>query len=281
MSYTTVEDFLGDIVAKARRGQGIDVAQIAQDTGLSAQQLAQVESYDWMPDDAVIRSLAHALNLHGEKLAILAKGWMPESFNDAFENTQLTVNRLILDAGMTVNSYVLMCQKTGQGAVIDPGGEPNRIKDLIGKMGVKITHILLTHGHGDHVGALEEIAKATGAMVCGCERDFGLMGGASKMVSERVDEGWATRVGNLEINTFDLAGHTPGGIGYYTSPVFFSGDALFAGSLGGTRSLRAYEGQIQAVKQKVLSLPDETHIFPGHGPVTTVGQEKAHNPYFV
>jgi hydroxyacylglutathione hydrolase len=281
MAYTTLEDFLGDIVGKARRGQGMDVAQITQATGLSTEQLAQVESYALMPDDVAIKSLAGVLNLNGEKLVAIAKGWVPEAPNDAFENAHMTVNRLILDAGMAVNCYVLVCKKTSQGAVIDPGGEASRIKDLIAEMGVDITHILLTHGHGDHVGALEEIEKATGALVCGCERDFGLMGGRSKMVSERVDEGWTTRVGDLEIKTCNLAGHTPGGIGYYAPPVFFSGDALFAGSLGGTRSLAAYEGQIQAVVKKVLSLPNETCIFPGHGPITTVGQEKTHNPYFV
>jgi len=281
MAYTTLEDFLGDIVGKARRGQGMDVAKISQDTGLSAEQLATVESYAWMPDEAAIKLLAGVLNLNGEKLVTIANGWMPKAPNESFENAHMAVRRLVLDAGMAVNCYVLVCKKTGQGAVIDPGGEAHRILGLVTEMGVDITHILLTHGHGDHVGALEEVAAATGALVCGCERDFGLMGGRSKVVTERVDEGWTTRVGHLEVSTFNLAGHTPGGIGYYTSPVFFSGDALFAGSLGGTRSLAAYEGQILAVKQKVLLLPDETCIFPGHGPVTSVGQEKAHNPYFV
>ncbi|MGA1198714.1 MAG: MBL fold metallo-hydrolase [Candidatus Latescibacterota bacterium] len=281
MTYTTLEDFLGDIVGKARRGQGLDVAKISQATGLSAEQLAQIESYAFMPDDEAIKLLAHALNLNGEKLVGIANGWVPQSPNDSFDNAHLAVRRLILDAGMTVNCYVLVCKKTGQGAVIDPGGEAHRIMGLLAELDVKITHILLTHGHGDHVGALEEIASTTGAVVCGCERDFGLMGGRSKMVAERVDEGWTTRVGHLEIHTFNLAGHTPGGIGYYTPPVLFSGDALFAGSLGGTRSLAAYEGQIMALKQKVFSLPDETCIFPGHGPVTSVGQEKVHNPYFV
>ncbi|MFT5365316.1 MAG: hydroxyacylglutathione hydrolase [Candidatus Latescibacterota bacterium] len=278
MTYTTLEDFLGDIVGKARRGQGMDASQISQNTGLSSAQIDQIESYALTPDDGVMRSLATALNLHGEKLIAIAKGWVPEAPNDSFENDQMRVERLILDAGMTVNCYVMVCKNTGKGAVIDPGGQANIILGLI--QDIEITHILLTHGHGDHVGALEEIAKSTDAVVCGCERDFGLMGGKSRLVTERVDEGWQTRVGDVEVHTFGLAGHTPGGIGYYAPPVFFSGDALFAGSLGGARG-EAYSGQIRAVESKVLSLPDETHILPGHGPVTTVGQEKMHNPYFI
>ena len=190
----------------------------------------------------------------------------------------MRVDRLILDAGMTVNCYVLTCKASGNGAVIDPGGQAQLILDAIAD--VQVTHILLTHGHGDHVGALEAIADATQAQVCGCERDFALMGGRSRLVTERVDEGWQTAVGELGIDTVSLPGHTGGGIGYYTAPVLFSGDALFAGSLGGARG-DAYLGQIQAVRAKVLSLPEETTIFPGHGPITSVAQELAHNPYFV
>ena len=280
MAYTTLEDFLGDIIGKARRGQGLDASQISETTGLTSAQIGQIESYELIPDDAKIESLAQVLHLNGRKLVEVARGWVPDAPNETFENDQLRVDRLVLDAGMMVNCYVLLCKNTGQGAVIDPGGEANRIISHLGGLNVSITHILLTHGHGDHVGALEEVAKATDAVVCGCERDFGLMGGRSRVVSERVDEGWQVFVGDLEISTFDLAGHTPGGIGYYTQPVFFSGDALFAGSLGGARG-EAYRSQIQAVEQKVISLPDDTHIMPGHGPQTSVLQEKTHNPYFL
>lgn len=280
MAYTTLEDFFGDIVGKARRGQNIDAETITQATGLNADQISKVESYTLIPEEPVIRSLAQVLNLNGEKLVSVANGWVPEKPNDDFENDTLGVKRLVLDAGMMVNCYLLVCKTTNQGAVIDPGGESQRILEFIDRMGIKVTHILLTHGHGDHVGALEAVASQTGASVYGCERDFALMGGRAKQVSDRIDEGAQIRVGNLEVSTFDLAGHTPGGIGYYTSPVFFSGDALFAGSLGGARG-EAYLGQIQAVEKKVLSLPPNTCIFPGHGPITTVAEENAHNPYFI
>ena len=278
MSYRTLEDFFGDIVGKARRGQGISESELAQQVGLSVRQIGQIESYELTPDDQTVGRLADALHLDGEKLVEVARGWVPSQGNAAFEDENMRVDRLILDAGMTVNCYVLTCKASGNGAVIDPGGQAELILDAIAD--VQVTHILLTHGHGDHVGALEAIADATQARVCGCERDFALMGGRSRRVTERVDEGWQTAIGELGIDTVSLPGHTGGGIGYYTAPVFFSGDALFAGSLGGARG-DAYRGQIQAVRAKVLSLPGETTIFPGHGPITSVAQELAHNPYFV
>lgn len=278
MGYTALEDLFGDIVGKARRGLGLSTEELARMTGLA--ELEQMESYAWMPDEDGIRTLARVLNLSGDKLVDVANGWMPAHPNDGFEDDVLKVERLILDAGMQVNCYVFTCGQTGAGAVVDPGGEPDRILALIAHMGVRITHILLTHGHGDHVGGLAAVARATGAAVCGCPRDFGLMGDRRDLVAVQVDEGWKAQIGKVTVDAVGLAGHTPGGIGYACGPVFFSGDALFAGSLGGARGA-AYAGQVEAVRRKVLSLPEETWIFPGHGPVTSVGQERAHNPYFL
>ena len=279
MGYTTLEDLFGDIVGKARRGLGFSTEELARMTGLAKKQIEQAESYAWTPDDAGIRALARVLKLNGDKLVEIARGWMPAHPNDGFEDDALRVERLILDAGMQVNCYVLTCCQTGAGAVVDPGGQPDRILSLIEKSGTRITHILLTHGHGDHVGGLSAVARATGAVVCGCPRDFGLMGTMRDLVAVQVDEGWTVQIGNLTVVAVGLAGHTPGGIGYGCGPVFFSGDALFAGSLGGARGA-AYAEQIEAVRGKVLCLPEETRVFPGHGPATSVGQERTHNPCF-
>jgi glyoxylase-like metal-dependent hydrolase (beta-lactamase superfamily II) len=100
-------------------------------------------------------------------------------------------------------------------------------------------------------------------------------------VDGSVTDGWRTTAGSLEIRALSLPGHTPGGIAYVVEDVVFSGDALFAGSLGGTRSLEAYRGQLRAVRDKILELPDATTIFPGHGPATTAGEERRHNPFFL
>ena len=280
MSYDTLEDFFGDIVGKARRGRGISEAALAQSVGLTVRELGQIESYALTPDDRVIRKLADALNLDGEKLVGMARGWMPQRGNEAFEDRGRRVERLILDAGMTVNCYLLKCTASGEGAIIDPGGQARVILDAVASADMQVTHILLTHGHGDHVGALDAVADATGAQVCGCQRDFGLMGSRSQWVTEQVDEGWQTRIGELDVTALSLPGHTAGGIGYYAAPVFFSGDALFAGSLGGAMGT-AYFEQIRIVRDTVLSLPGETIVFPGHGPITSVAQELAHNPYFL
>ena len=280
MSYDTLEDFFGDIVGKARRGRGISEAALAQNVGLTAREIGQIESYALTPDDRVIRRLADALNLDGEKLVGVARGWMPQRGNEAFEGRGRRVERLILDAGMTVNGYLLKCMASGEGAIIDPGGQARVILDAVARADMQVTHILLTHGHGDHVGALDAVADATRAQVCGCQRDFGLMSSRSRWVTEQVDEGWQTRIGELDVTALSLPGHTAGGIGYYTAPVVFSGDALFAGSLGGAMGT-AYFEQIRIVRDKVLSLPGETIVFPGHGPITSVAQELEHNPYFL
>ena len=123
MSYRTLEDFFGDIVGKARRGQGISESELARQVGLSVRQIGQIESYELTPDDQTVCRLADALQLDGEKLAEVARGWVPSQGNAAFEDENMRVDRLILDAGMTVNCYVLTCKASGNGAVIDPGGQ--------------------------------------------------------------------------------------------------------------------------------------------------------------
>ena len=276
MSYTTLEDFFGDIVGKAMRGLGIDAADLGAKSGLSVADIGRITSYDLTPDDGTIRGVASALSLDGDKLVRVARGWVPDGGNDPFESETMLVQRVILSAGMEVNAYVLKCKVSGQGALIDAGGQPDRIRDLIEATGATISHILLTHGHGDHVGAVGKMKALTGAKVYCSEADSGMLG--ANEVDVHVADGWAVEIGSLQIKAFELPGHTAGGIGFLADEAaFFSGDALFAGSLGGARGA-AYTGQIQRVREKVLSLCADTKIFPGHGPITTVGQEAANNP---
>jgi len=279
VSYTTLEDFFGDIVGKAMRGLGIGADEAGASAGLSAGDMGRITSYDLIPDDETIRKLALTLSLDGDKLVRVARGWIPEGGNDVFRNDRIAVDRVILSAGMEVNAYVLKCQETGEGALVDAGGQADRILGLIETTSAKITHILLTHGHGDHVGAVGRVKSKTGARVFCSATDASMFAGSGD-VDGYVTEGWTNQVGSITISAYELPGHTTGGIGYLAEGAFFSGDALFAGSLGGARG-EAYTGQIACVKRKVLSLDPGTKIFPGHGPITTVGQEIENNPCFV
>ena len=279
MAYTTLEDFFGDIVGKARRGRGLSEAALASAAGLTAADVGRIEAYELTPDDAGIRTLAGALDLDGDKLVSIAKGWTPAQGNAPHDDARLSVERTILDVGMEVNAYTLKCKESGEGAIVDAGGQAGRILAQVERMNLKVTHVLLTHGHSDHVSALAEIVGATAARVCCCERDIGLLGSFEVYVTDAVGDGWRTDVGRIAIDAVSLPGHTSGGIGYGADGIFFSGDALFAGSMGGAQG-PASSGQIAAVTEKVLSRDGNTRVFPGHGPITSVAEERAHNPFF-
>jgi len=280
VNYDTLEDFFGDIVGKAKRGLGISDSRLEKETGLSSAQISEIENYELVPEDSTIQTLAHALRLDGNKLIGIARGWLPAGGNEPYDTSELQIERVVLDAGMVVNVYILKCKKSGSGAIVDAGGQAEKILNKAEDMSVKPTHLFLTHGHGDHTGALRELKSATGAKVFCSEEDMGLLGSSKTLVDALVDDTWGERVGELSVTGAGLPGHTSGGFGYGTSGVFFSGDALFAGSLGGARG-NAYSGQIEVVRKKVLSLSGDTRIFPGHGPITSVEQEIEHNPYFV
>ena len=279
LSYTTLEDFFGDIVGKARRGGGLSVKALSVASGLSPGDIEKAESYELTPSESQVNALAAALDLDSGKLATIAAGWVPERGNEAFLSGEAAVTRLILDAGMDVNCYLLKCLKTGEAALVDPGAQIDRILAHIEEEQARVTHILLTHGHGDHVGALGAAKAATGGRVCCSERDYGLLGGHQEAVDVPVEDGWFTTIGHLAVSAMSLPGHTPGGTGFAFDGGIFSGDALFAGSLGGAQG-DAYQGQIRAVGEKVLSRQAGTRIFPGHGPLTTVEDERRHNPFF-
>jgi len=135
--------------------------------------------------------------------------------------------------------------------------------------------ILLTHAHADHVADLPRLREETGGNVFAPSRE--LVPGA-----EPVEEGKQFRLGSLEVDTQLTWGHSPGGMTYVVTglarPIAIVGDSLFAGSMGGGNV--SYQDALQNNLEKILTLPNETIICPGHGPMTTVGEEKEHNPFF-
>ncbi len=278
--YAQLEDEFGDIVAKARRGQEIAVAALADQVGMAAGDIARIEDCELVPTVDAIERLAEALGLHPGKLqASAAQAFFPR--NPAGRSMAgAQVEMMVLGSGFLMNGYIVGCAATGQAAVIDPGFDADKILQCLAASGLAVEQILLTHGHRDHISALAEIGRATAAPARLHSGDLALMGRLADQIAGQLEEGEVVHIGKLRFEVRSTPGHTAGGISLVHEEMAFVGDALFAGSLGGTRSVANYRMQRQAVAEKVLALGEETVLFPGHGPATTVGEEKTHNPFF-
>lgn len=278
--YMQLEDEFGDVVGKARRGQQIDPTDLARKVGLSAEEIAQIENYEFTPPAGVVGQLAAVLGLHPNKLQESARKSFLPLYPGGRPVEGLVVEMMVLGTDFLVNGYVVGCRETGKGVVIDPGADAEKILKVIEASNLEIERILLTHGHHDHVGALSEICQATEAPALIDKGDQGLLGGLDTKIEGSIVDGERFAVGNQQFTARSTPGHTPGAICLVHDQTAFVGDALFAGSLGGTRNRGDYEGQRQAVAEYIMSLDDRVNLFPGHGPATTVGEEKAHNPFF-
>jgi len=186
----------------------------------------------------------------------------------------------MLPVGMyQANCYILGCDKTLEGLVIDPGDEVLRIVREISRLGLNIKYIFLTHGHFDHTGGAKELRSITGAPVWIHPLDEGGLGFPA---DGNFHDGQIFQVGTYQIRVLHTPGHSPGGVCFHAPGAVFTGDTLFAGSVGRTDFPGGSHSQlITAVREKIFPLGDELRLYPGHGPPSTIGRERLTNPFFV
>lgn len=244
-----LEDTAADVVGKAARGLGLDAP-------------APLET------DSQWRAAAGPLGLGADALVALARGlyrpadpgtidglaWFNTPFND-----------------MTVNSFLVYDPVSREGAAFDTGTD---CSDMLA-MDISIRQVFLTHIHGDHIFDLDRLVEKTGARAWVSEREP--LDGAATF-----EDGRDFRIGSLRVRTVRTSGHARGGVTFLidglSKPLAIVGDALFAGSMGG--GMVSYEEALRTNRENLFTLPDETVVCPGHGPLTTIGEEKLHNPFF-
>lgn len=211
-------------------------------------------------------------------------------------------NRVILErfyVGMLqTNCYLLGDKDTRQSVVIDPGGNANEIAARIRQLNLELAAILNTHAHFDHIMAAWSLKEAAGGEIYLHSEDepliqdrtvgLGAVPSAGPTTSPRnidrwLKEGDKLKFGCIELDVLETPGHSPGHVSFHfpKQKIVFVGDALFAGSIGRTDFRGgSYDQLIRSVREKILDLDEATVVYPGHGPETTVGQEKRTNPFF-
>jgi hydroxyacylglutathione hydrolase len=270
MTSISLEDNFEDVLGKALRGTGIADGVLEFLTGVPEETIAKLKDGEFEED--ALRKVASPLGLDADTLVERAKeAWTPEPV----ELEGLCQYNTVYD-DMTVNNYLVWDPTSREAALFDTGTDAGGAIGLVKELDLKLTQLFLTHTHLDHimdravvesynpevktfVGALEPVAEAT-----------------------RFQPGDAFSVGTLRVSTRLTKGHSPGGTTYVINglarPVAIVGDALFAQSMGG--GMVSYQDALTTNRAELFTLQDDTIICPGHGPMTTVGEEKAHNPFY-
>lgn len=280
-----LEDEFGDIILKARAGLGLSVDFVSKHTGMTKTEVTMVEGYSKFPNLREIELLAAVLHLNPIRLGDIAfHRYVPKPTPSVLEKSVLTIIGHV--GKYEVKGYLVVDPSTKEAAMIDTANNPEGMIDAISKNGWKLKFILLTHTHQDHIGGLKEILEQIKVPVYVSQEEVDNLGGLWDSKKDRmVREGDKIILGKIGFDVLEIPGHTAGGRGYFSSksipPFGFFGDSIFAGSLGRAYSINSYPDLLRSVKDKVFVLDEDTVIYPGHGPATTVGEEMVHNPFFV
>jgi hydroxyacylglutathione hydrolase len=271
-----LEDHLGDIVRKARAMSAVSAAAAAKAAGLTEAELTALEESGQAPKKANLSALAQSVGLDPGKLEGIAKGWAP---GEKDLGTWRELRCLTTTAGgMAVNCFLVWDEVSREAALFDTGWEAPPVAQMLSENQLQLRHIFITHTHEDHIAALGELRQQFPKV----RLHFS---SRNAPVDQRNRPNDFIHLGSLRITHRDTPGHAEDGTTYVigTWPedaphVAIVGDAIFAGSMG--RGNQSWELARQRVRDQILTLPPETLLCPGHGPLTTVAEEKAHNPFF-
>jgi glyoxylase-like metal-dependent hydrolase (beta-lactamase superfamily II) len=271
-----LEDTFGDVLRKALRGTGTPPQQLAQSTGIP---IASIDAWlkdDGAADDEQARAVARALRLDPGKLAdTAAQRWYPP----AIERDDV---RHHPHDPHPSNGYVFFLEGGRRSALVDPAGIPANLLRVLRDGDYHLQYILITHKHADHCDATADVAKAfPQARIVMHKLDAAAIGTLASKALPIADGDDLPFGDGASIRMLHTPGHTDGSSCFLFQSVVFSGDTLFAASVGGAYGDKSTYGDIlNSVRSKLFTLPDDTILMPGHGPPSTIALEKAHNPFF-
>lgn len=271
-----LEDEFGDILRKAMRGTGAEPARVAREAGVDAATLQAWTKYDGAPNDAQARAIARVLRLDPGALAASAEqSWHPPEIDvpDVRHHPQ---------APHPSNGYVFFLDGGKRAALVDPAGVPENLLRMLRDGAYHLQYILITHKHADHCDATHDVARAfPDARIVMHGADVHAIGSLAPSAI-LVKDGEELPFGDdVTIRMLHTPGHTDGSSSYLFRSTVFTGDTLFAGSVGGAfGDVSTYGDILNSVRSKLFALPDETVVMPGHGPPSRIGLERTHNPFF-
>jgi glyoxylase-like metal-dependent hydrolase (beta-lactamase superfamily II) len=271
-----LEDHWGDVLHKARAMNGVSTAAAAAAGEISEAELSALETSGRRPGKINFPALGKLLGLDAGRLAALANGWLPAAVDLCRwrELRELTTR----NDQFSVNCYLVWDGATRDAALFDTGLDAQPVLECLAAAGLALRHIFITHAHWDHVQALPEIRAAFPR----AQLHAGL---PPAPADPRNPPDETLPLGGLRVTHRATPGHTEDGVTYLVRhwpenapAIAVVGDALFSGSMG--RGNQSWTLARQSLREQILSLPPETLICPGHGPLTTVAEETAHNPFF-
>lgn len=272
-----IEDNFEDVLMKAATGLGLGKQALADAAGLTHDEVAEL--LDGTSNEAHLRAVAPVLHLAPDALVAMAQqNWQPDAIEIAGLYSYNTPFPVPGYEEMTVNSFLVKSPARNEAIAFDTGANVDAMLAEAKSQGLEIKALFITHTHPDHIAAYDELLAAHTDIVTFAPT---LEPYASATPVNHAD---TFEIAGLHIEARLTNGHSPGGTSYLIKglerSVAICGDSLFCLSQGGTKTEATYAQALKNNRDQLLSLPDETVLCPGHGPCTTVGEEKSHNPFF-